>query len=137
MGRIRSSLVDKRKRSGFILSLKIVVLFISSILVLFSGCTTELIDTINKMVDFHNRDDKEGPVVIFTTPTHGDLTVSLNTKITVTFDEYMDPETINDSTFLVNDGTRDVKGTVTYIDEFRMVVFTPDVQLISTFQYQI
>ena len=137
MGRIRSNLVGKRKKSGFILSLTIGALLISSILVVFSGCTTELIDTINKMVDFHNRDDKEMPVVIFTTPIHGNLTVSLNTKMTVTFDEYMDPETINDSNFLVNDGTRDVKGTISYVDEFKMAVFIPELQLISTYQYQI
>jgi hypothetical protein len=127
----------ERKCTNIIRSFSIGVLLFSSILFVFSGCSTELIDTINKMVEFHNREDKEGPVVIFTTPTHGDLAVSLNTKITVTFDEYMDPETINESSFLVNDGTRDVKGTVTYIDEFRMAVFTPDVQMISTFQYKI
>ena len=137
MGRIKSNPTGKIKRGGFLRSLATAALLISSVLLVFSGCTTEMIDTINKMVDFYNRDDKDVPVVIFTTPTHGDLTVSLNTKITVTFDEYMDPETINESTFLVNDGTREVKGSVSYIDEFKMAVFTPNVQLISTYQYQI
>lgn len=137
MGRMRFDLGGDRKRGGFVLSLVLGALLISSFLIVLSGCTTELIETINKMVDFYNRDDKDAPVVIFTTPSHGDLTVALNTKITVTFDEYMDPETINSSTFLVNDGTRDVKGTVSYLDEFRMAVFTPTANLISTYQYQI
>ena len=125
MGRIMSNPTGKFKRSGFLRSLVSAALLISSVLFVFSGCTTEMIDTINRMVDFHNRDDIDVPVVIFTTPTHGNLTVSLNTKITVTFDEYMDQETINESTFLVNDGTREVEGSVSYIDEFKMAVFTP------------
>ena len=137
MGRIRSNPRGKSKGSAFLRSLTIAVLFISSVLVVFSGCTTEMIDTINKMVEFHNRDDKDVPVVIFTTPIHGDDSVALNTKITVTFDEYMDPATINESTFLVSDGTQDVKGSISYIDEFKMAVFTPDVQLTSIFLYKI
>ena len=130
MGRIRSSLVDKRKRSGFILSLTIVALFISSILVLFSGCTTELIDTINKMVDFYNRTDKDAPTVIFTTPMHGNLTVALNTKITVTFDEYMDPETINNDPYgdgwIVRLKPGGDEGTLMTPDEYQKFLDEPD-----------
>jgi len=135
MGRMRSNLVGKRKRSGLILSLTIGALLISSILVVFSGCTTELIDTINKMVDFHNRTDKVVSSFFTTNPTHGETNVYRNRKITVTFDETMDAETINNSSFTLSDGLQDVKGTVTYVEAFNMAVFAPASTLFASNQY--
>jgi hypothetical protein len=129
-------MVGKRNRGKPVLSLTLGALLISSLLLVLPGCTTELIDTINRMVDFYNRTDKDVPVVIFTTPTHG-YPAALNAKITITFDEFMDPDTINQSTVIVKDISREVEGTVTYIDEFKMAVFTPASNLVSTWDYTV
>ena len=40
----------------------------------------------------------------------------MNTTVTVTFSECMDPTTITAATFLVNDGSGNISGLVTYSD---------------------
>jgi hypothetical protein len=64
-----------------------------------------------------------GPSVTFTFPLGGDAGVFLNTKITATFSEAMDPATINTTTFTLNQGVTAVSGTVTYVGV--TAVFTP------------
>jgi hypothetical protein len=132
---MRFNLFGNRKRGGFVLSLVLSALLISSILVVLSGCTTELIDTINKMVDFYNRTDKVTSSILSTTPAHGETNVYRNRKITVTFDETMDTETINNSSFTLSDGLQDVKGTVTYVKAFNMAVFAPASILFASNKY--
>ncbi|UCF05498.1 MAG: Ig-like domain-containing protein [bacterium] len=135
MGRMRSNLIVNRKRGGFALSLVLGALLISSLLVALTGCTTELIDTINKMVDFYNRTDKVASGVLATNPKHGETNVYRNRKITVTFDETMDTETINNSSFTLSDGLQNVKGTVTYVKAFNMAVFAPASTLFESNKY--
>lgn len=54
------------------------------------------------------------PEVVTTSPTNGALNVVSNKQITATFNEAMDPNTINETTFLVKKGTSIIAGTVTY-----------------------
>jgi len=102
---------------------------------LISGCTTELLDTIDQMVDYANRKDKVAPEVGFTSPSYGKLGVPRNTKISVTFDERMNPATINESTVIVHDGASNVAGTVSYFEAYNMALFTPDALLIPSWGY--
>ena len=106
-------------------------IYVSSIIValafvfLFSGCTTELLDTVQKMVDFAHRDDKDAPQIIFTTPSFGAQSIPKNIKVTVTFDEPMDPETINNSSFTLELSGTAQPGTVTYLESHNMAMWTP------------
>jgi len=69
--------------------------------------------------------DTTAPTVSSITPVEGATDVDVNTAITVTFSEAMDPSTITTDTFLVNDG--DIAGTVTYSD--KTATFTPTTTL--------
>jgi hypothetical protein len=53
------------------------------------------------------------PIVTNTTPINGATSVALDQLITVTFNEEMNPETINQSSFTLN-GTSQVAGVITY-----------------------
>lgn len=54
------------------------------------------------------------PEVVTTDPVNGATNVGLNKIITATFNEEMDPASINESTFLLKKGTTAVAGAVTY-----------------------
>ena len=58
--------------------------------------------------------DCAAPTVSFTDPANGATGVALNQAIAATFDEAMDPATINGSTFILKKGSQPVSGTVTY-----------------------
>ncbi|MFN4764033.1 InlB B-repeat-containing protein [Gillisia sp. Q332] len=66
------------------------------------------------------------PIVLSTVPEDGDINVPLDQVITVTFNEEVDPETINEQTFTV-DGSSSVVGTVTYSG--MTASFTPSANL--------
>ncbi len=66
------------------------------------------------------------PIVLSTVPEDGDINVPLDQVITVTFNEEVDPETINEQTFTV-DGSSSVAGTVTYSG--MTASFTPSANL--------
>ena len=59
--------------------------------------------------------DSTIPTVVFTAPVNGATTVYVNQKANVAFSEDMDPATINDSTFVLKQGNKPVKGTVTAV----------------------
>jgi len=69
-----------------------------------------------------DKDDFEGetvgicPEVILTNPLNGAINVSTDQIVAATFNEKMDPQTINESTFLLKQGTNLIAGTVTYSD---------------------
>ncbi|WP_426063117.1 Ig-like domain-containing protein [Flavobacterium sp. DSP2-3-1] len=63
------------------------------------------------------------PTVITTDPTNNATSVPLNKTITATFSMPMDPLTLNNFTFIVNQGTNPVAGTITYAGS--VVSFTP------------
>lgn len=67
------------------------------------------------------------PTVITTDPANNATSVPLNKTITATFSMPMDPLTLNNFTFIVNQGTNSVAGTITYAGS--MVSFTPTVPL--------
>lgn len=71
------------------------------------------------------------PLVLFTNPADNQLNVPLNQVITVTFNEEMDPATINGSTFIVTGSV--VPGTVTYSGV--TATFTPTDPLIPDHTY--
>jgi hypothetical protein len=65
--------------------------------------------------------DITAPTVTLTVPADAATGVARNTKITATFNEDMDPETINTTTFTVSG----VTGTVAYAVAGKMATFTP------------
>lgn len=67
------------------------------------------------------------PTVITTDPANNATNVPLNKTITATFSMPMDPLTLNNFTFIVNQGTNVVAGTITYAGS--MVSFTPTAPL--------
>jgi hypothetical protein len=67
------------------------------------------------------------PSVSSTSPADGATRRPADTIITATFSEEMDASTISDATFLVDDGSTDVAGTVTYDDT--TATFTPATNL--------
>ena len=70
--------------------------------------------------------DTTPPTVISTNPACGATLVALNSKVTATFSEPMDPATINGTTFtLTGPGATPVAGAVTYAAASNSAVFTP------------
>lgn len=69
------------------------------------------------------------PSVISTIPAHLAVNVPVTQVITATFNEPMDPSTINGSTFTVRVGATLVAGTVTYAGN--TATFTPSVDLVA------
>jgi len=77
--------------------------------------------------------DMAGPSMLTTTPSDGVTDASVNTVITATFSEAMDSSTINTNTFLVNDGSENIVGTVAYGD--KTATFTPATSLTYNITY--
>jgi hypothetical protein len=76
------------------------------------------------------------PVVESTIPTPGAVDVSLNQKISATFNEEMDPETFIDpatTAFTVETGGTKINGLVTYSG--LVATFTPSTLLLATTEY--
>lgn len=67
--------------------------------------------------------DITSPAVSNTNPINGAIDVPINDVITVTFGEAMDVSTMNTATFVVNDGSSNISGTVTYSG--KTTTFTP------------
>jgi len=67
------------------------------------------------------------PEVTSATPADNTLGRSINTTIQATFNEEMNPSTINTATFTLTQGTTPVSGTVSYTDT--TATFTPSVNL--------
>jgi hypothetical protein len=73
------------------------------------------------------------PEVIATSPTNGETNVVLDKVITVTFNEEMNPATINSSSFTIVDGITNIPGTITYSGD--TASFNPTVNLIANRTY--
>ncbi|HSY77067.1 MAG TPA: Ig-like domain-containing protein [Bacteroidia bacterium] len=67
------------------------------------------------------------PIVISTNPANNAVNVNLNTKITASFNEGMNPSTINTATFVLKQGTTMISGVVTY--NGTTAVFSPLINL--------
>ena len=78
--------------------------------------------------------DVTAPMVTLTVPAHGATGVAINTKVSATFSEAMDPATIiTPATFTLKQGATAVPGTVTYSGV--TAVFTPTSILTSSTTY--
>lgn len=66
-------------------------------------------------VDYSNGADVTPPTVIFNTPATGSTNISINSSISVTFSENIDPTTVSTATFVLKDGVGNIiPGTVSY-----------------------
>lgn len=77
------------------------------------------------------------PSVVSTNPTDGETNASINTTVTATFSESMDPATINGTTFTLKTttGGTPVTGTVTYDVGTKTSTFTPSAALSNNTGY--
>lgn len=73
------------------------------------------------------------PTVMISNPLAGAVNVSLNSSITVKFNERMDPSTINTSSFTLLQTLAPVTGTVTYTDS--TATFNPSSTLLGNTSY--
>jgi hypothetical protein len=113
----------------------VVIAALLAVVLFFSGCSTELLETVEKMVEFSNRLDKVAPEIAFTTPNYGAQGVPQNISVTVTFDEAMDPDTVNDVNFTVETSGTAQPGTVAYVESHNMAVWTPTFDFYSSTVY--
>ena len=85
----------------------------------------------NKVWTFTTQDEDvvtpSAPMVTSTNPENEDENVALNVVVTATFNEAMDPSTMNDNTFTLYDGNTQIDGSVTYNNE--VISFEPDEDL--------
>lgn len=75
------------------------------------------------------------PTVVSTDPANGATNVLTNKKITATFNEVMDAESINGSTFLLTQGTNHISGTVTYNGS--TATFAPASEMLPNTKYTV
>jgi hypothetical protein len=77
--------------------------------------------------------DTTPPTVISTSPVNSASAVAINSAVTATFSEQVDPATITTAEFTLMDGTTPVSGTVTYSGT--TATFTPSVSLTTNTVY--
>jgi hypothetical protein len=106
------------KQKNFLVTIAIVLA------TLLSGCADDNFQEITGVC----------PLVIDTNPDNAAINVSLNQVITVTFNEEMNPTTINSSSFIVT-GSAIIGGTVTYSGT--TATFTPLVNLTPNTTYAV
>ena len=102
---------------------KLLTAIVLSIVVLFGACSE---DDFQETIGLC-------PEVIATSPTNGETSVALNKVITVTFNEEMNPGTINASSFTIVNGTTNIAGVITYSGN--TATFTPTVNLVANKTY--
>lgn len=71
--------------------------------------------------------DTIAPTVLSTVPADGATGVAVTTVVAATFDEAIDPVTVDNTSFFVNDGAGNVDGTITFVDN--TATFTPSADL--------
>lgn len=79
--------------------------------------------------------DTTRPTVSSTTPADGDEGVAITISITVTFSEAMQSSTIDNKTFTVNNGKRNISGKISYSDN--TATFTPSSALSDSTTYTV
>lgn len=77
--------------------------------------------------------DTGAPTVVSTAPPDTAIGVSLNTNVTATFSEAMDPATITTTTFTLQQGATPVAGAVSYVG--KTAVFNPTSNLAASTVY--
>ena len=79
--------------------------------------------------------DHVPPTVAATTPAEEATNVAIDTAVSVTFSEAMDPATINGSRFSLSDDDSPVQGTVSYAD--KVARFAPASPLVHSTRYTV
>lgn len=79
--------------------------------------------------------DSDAPVIFSTSPTNGEDDVVRNKVVEITFDQAMNPSTINTTTLTLMQESTPVNGTVTYSGT--MARFTPDQVLAAQTDYTV
>jgi hypothetical protein len=75
------------------------------------------------------------PKVVSTFPRNGDENVPLDIKILAEFNQEMDPQTLNSMTVKLKTKGLQVKGDIEYIEDNKMVVFSPSKRLLPGTKY--
>ena len=73
------------------------------------------------------------PTIISTAPLNGDNNVSINTNITALFDRELNASTVNETTFMLKNGTTAVDGNVSYANN--AMIFNPTSDLNISTEY--
>ena len=102
---------------------KLLSAIVLSIVVLFGACSE---DDFQETIGLC-------PEVMATSPTNGETSVALNKVITVTFNEEMNPSTINPTSFTIVNGTTSIPGIITYSGN--TASFTPTGNLVANKTY--
>jgi UDP-N-acetylglucosamine transferase subunit ALG13 len=79
--------------------------------------------------------DETAPVVDFVSPLANATAVALNTTLSIDFSEVLNPATVSSSTFLLNQGSTPISGTVAYLG--KTVLFTPAANLSTNSLYTV
>ncbi len=79
--------------------------------------------------------DETAPIVDFVSPLANASAVALNATISIDFSEVLNPATVTSSTFLLNQGSSAVSGTVAYLG--KTVLFTPSASLSTNSIYTV
>jgi hypothetical protein len=70
--------------------------------------------------------DSSAPTLVYPTkPSDGETGVLKDSNITATFNESMHPDTINENTFTLYEGTNQIAGTVSYSEATKTATFNP------------
>ena len=88
-----------------------------------------LIITGCKKDDFEGEVSGDCPVVVSTDPMDKAVDVALNKVISITFNTDMDAASINNSSFIIKQGTTVIKGKIAPTADAKIFTFTPDVTL--------
>jgi hypothetical protein len=79
--------------------------------------------------------DVTAPAVVSTSPADGDVDVLLNQNIIATFDEALDPDTVDDTSFTLtaDAGATVITGSVSYLN--KVATFNPNSDLVASTDY--
>lgn len=117
----------KKKRS-----LKKYALLVATIIIvsmMFFGCDADIV------ADDPPVDTQGPPTVASTFPDNASTGANVNGTITATFDDTVDPATINEVTFTVSSGGVDILGVVTYDAPNKKAIFAPTANLDYVTEY--
>lgn len=81
--------------------------------------------------------DNTGPTVTTVDPDDGATGVGVTASVTVTFSEQVDPATVHDVSFTVDDGVSDVSGDITVAADRFSATFVPDPALANGTMYTV
>ena len=74
------------------------------------------------------------PIVVSTNPKNGATGVPINSAVSITFSEGLNPTTL---AFVLKQGNNSIPGTITYDPTFTVVTFTPGINLSSNTPYTV